>query len=232
MKRNGRTKQEPELRTKRLADKWRCEEDTIRKWRNAGAPFADEDAMIRWLGRRHLLPRGTAQLLMERGARPTPAPPDQDGDQLELPDPGPIAAEDLGTSQALRRLDEAEFRAFKALEMALVGGNSYSIKHAREAWMETVECQRRVAVTVEGSRVRSGELIERAVVEEGVTKSLAVVRTRLMQLPAALALQLSLLVDKKAIQEKLEDALRGALQEASQSEFVQPKCRHCGKEAW
>jgi hypothetical protein len=144
------------LNEKKLAEKWACDERTVRRWRKDGAPLG-KPAMRNWLAGRKHLPPGTAALVSEY-RRATMA--------KDLAGDGGLVK---GAASALRRLEVMETKTYRALEKAMERGDAIEVKANRESWLRVSESLRRYDLAVEANR-RAEELVPRKMVVEAVRK--------------------------------------------------------------
>ncbi len=139
-----------------LAAIWRTTTRTIRAWQRLGAPLNDAPKMRAWLAARKSIPPGTRSLL------------NQQAQELRVQDASAIPAGaplPLGAAHALKRLEQAEADAFRALQQAQLTGDPYEVKTTREQWLRTSEALRRADLALEQDRRESGELLPRKNVE-------------------------------------------------------------------
>src|SRR5215472_16368594 len=111
---------------KKLAEKYHCDERTVRRWRKDGAPLSEPAEMPAWLLSRRSIPSGTAALLEGKETKTV--------SNIASQDTGDDSAR-TGAAGALRRLESAERTTYKILQAALKSGSAASIKVARENWL-------------------------------------------------------------------------------------------------
>lgn len=131
----------------KLAQKWACNQRTIRRWRNDGAPLDKPAAMRVWLASRKSIPPGTAQIVARLRSKTSLK-------DLTVAD-GELVK---GAASALRRLETMEARTYRALERAMERGDAVEVKSARESWLRVSESLRRYDLAVESNR-RAEELV-------------------------------------------------------------------------
>ncbi|MEI6785904.1 MAG: hypothetical protein WCQ21_33885, partial [Verrucomicrobiota bacterium] len=95
----------------KLASKWACDTRTIRRWRKAGAPLANQKAMHTWLATRKSLPPGTQALVARCTAKALGRAATADTTEATT-----------GAPAALRRLESAESLTYRVLQTALKSG--------------------------------------------------------------------------------------------------------------
>lgn len=131
---------------------------TIRRWRNAGAPFGDPKAMTKWLAsNKNLPPNLTAD---STDTKPDTALPSVSASAEPTTPPA------RGATAALGRLEQAEAAAFTALERAIETSDLLAIRPARKAWLDTALCLARFDRQVELFRRDTGAVVEKAEVEK------------------------------------------------------------------
>jgi hypothetical protein len=149
MKKRGKNRQKNESADVKMADRWACDGRTLRRWRKAGAPLTDQKAMRTWLATRKHIPAGTAALLEATRTSERATSAAQDGKQAE------------GAANALRRLEQAEARAYTDFKQATASGDEIRIKASRENWLKISESLRRFDLAIEQARRDSGDLVPR-----------------------------------------------------------------------
>src|SRR5688572_7066836 len=92
-----------------LAKRWRCDERSIRRWKKKNAPFEDVAAMIGWLALQRSIPEGTLTLVLDE-QRKVRSQITTNASQIPAGAPG--------APNVLKRLEEAEERAYRALSAA------------------------------------------------------------------------------------------------------------------
>jgi hypothetical protein len=133
---------------KQLSEKWACDERTIRRWRKAGAPLDDDKRLRVWLcGQKHV-PSGTQALLEATRTTERAASATQDA----KPQPE-------GAANALRRLEQAEARAYNDFKQASASGDAVRIRASRENWLKISETLRRFDLAIEQARRDAGDLV-------------------------------------------------------------------------
>ena len=141
----------------KLALKWGCDTRTIRRWRKAAAPLANQKAMHTWLAGRKSLPPRTAALVARCTAKALGRAATADTTEATT-----------GAPAALRRLESAESLTYKVLQTALKSGNPSAVKAARETWLAITNALRRFDLQVERGLRDSDELVTRGEVERCV----------------------------------------------------------------
>ena len=163
-----------------LAEQWQCDERTVRRWRGKHAPVDDPAAMVTWLAAQRSIPQRTLALVMAEQRKRRAEVADT---ALALPPGTP------GTPNALKRLEDSEERAYRAVIAAEQSGNPIEIKIATQRWVAFSRELLRYDLAVQESR-RGTELIPRESVEqmlETIGRALATdLRGEFHKIPATL----------------------------------------------
>lgn len=144
-----------------VARRWKCSVRTARRWRLAGAPVHDDQAMRTWLVGQQTLPAGTRRLLDRTGSS------GYHGTQ-RTPRPRPVpAGGSEGAEHALRRLEKAELSAFQKFEGAAAAGDAHTAKLARQSWLSIARELRGFDQTV-GAERKVGDVVPREEAEKAI----------------------------------------------------------------
>src|SRR4051812_29719985 len=125
-----------------FAQQYQCDVRTIRRWKRARAPLADEKKMRRWLTAQRKVPAGTRAWLDIMAS----------ADRSKTLSTALNSKLPRGAAAALKRLEDAEAAAYDALQQALLTGDLIEIKLARDAWVKLGDSLRRYDLAIEATR--------------------------------------------------------------------------------
>jgi hypothetical protein len=124
---------------KALAKKYRVSRKTISRWREQGAPLGDPVAMRAWQAARKNVPKSSIQ----SGVKAAVAPGQLD---ITLPD------DQIGVARMFGHLEQGEGQAWRALQLAIKGGDPLAIKLAHTLHLKAANALRDASLKISEQR--------------------------------------------------------------------------------
>ena len=131
---------------------------TIKRWHDKGIDVTDPKAVSKYRAQKN---HGGAR---SRGENKVEA--------AVLTQKLGATTKELGAAAALERLEEAERSAYEHWELAMVGGDPFTVKVARESWLKMTESLRRYDASIEEARRQAGATLAKEEAER-ILKALA-----------------------------------------------------------
>jgi hypothetical protein len=125
-----------------LSKKYGRTVQTIRDWKTAGAPLADEAALDVWLSSRR---KSVIKQTKPKKSRI------------------PVVLDDTaGAASALQRLERVELYAYNALQNAIAADDALKTRSARDSWLKISGELRKYDLLVEQARRSAGDLLPKS----------------------------------------------------------------------